>query len=199
MTDRPGPGHSSSVAPRLAAPPASEPPAPASAVVPPFEAVYQTHFPFVWRSLRHLGVPEAALDDATQDVFVVVHRRLGDFEGRSSVRTWLFGIVLRVAKDHRRSVARRGPQEPLDPALADGAPDPAQQAHTREAVSRLEALVARLDPDKRTVFVLTEVEGMTAREIAVALELPENTVSSRLRAARKQFDEALASLEEPLP
>lgn len=191
-------GHSPSVTPHLALPAAADP-EPFPWVAPSFEAVYDAHFPFVWRSLRHLGVPEAALDDAAQDVFVVVHRRLADFEGRSTLRTWLFGIVLRVAKDHRRAQGRRGPHEALDPGLADPSPGPAEQAHTREAVSRLEKVLLRLDEDKRTVFVLAEVEGLTGREIAIALEIPENTVYSRLRAARRQFDDAVASLEEPLP
>lgn len=198
MTTLDAAGHSLPVSPRLALPATAEP-EPFPWVAPSFEALYEAHFPFVWRSLRHLGVPEAALDDAAQDVFVVVHRRLADFEGRSTVRTWLFGIVLRIAKDHRRARGRRGPHEALDPGLADPAPDPAEQARSREAVSRLEQVLLGLDADKRTVFVLAEVEGMTGKEIALALEIPENTVYSRLRAARRQFDEAVASLEEPLP
>ena len=72
-----------------------------------FDAVYEEHFPFVWRSLRRLGVDGHSMDDATQDVFLVVHRRLGDFEGRSTVRTWLFGIARRIARDRRRAAARQ--------------------------------------------------------------------------------------------
>src|SRR5882724_509457 len=71
--------------------------------VPGFSAIYDAYFDFVWRSLRRLGVPEATLDDAAQDVFVVVHRRLPEFEARSTVKTWLFGIVLRVVATHRRT------------------------------------------------------------------------------------------------
>jgi len=71
-----------------------------------FAQIYEEYFAFVWRSLRALGVSRSALDDATQDVFVVVHRRLSDFEGRSSLKTWLFGIACRVAANHRRSRER---------------------------------------------------------------------------------------------
>src|SRR6186713_2887600 len=69
---------------------------------PAFAEVYESCAKLVWRNLRRLGVPEAALEDAAQDVFLVVHRRLSEFEGRSTLRTWIFGIVLRVAARHRR-------------------------------------------------------------------------------------------------
>jgi hypothetical protein len=78
---------------------------------PHFDEIYRDHFAFVWRSARRLGVDASSLDDVVQEVFVIAHRRLPSFEGRSSVSTWLFGITLRVARDHRRSRARR----PLDP------------------------------------------------------------------------------------
>ena len=67
-----------------------------------FKEVYDEHFRFVWRSLRRLGVRESDVPDAVQDVFLVVHRRLAEFEGRSKVTTWLFGICFRVARDRRK-------------------------------------------------------------------------------------------------
>src|SRR3954470_18698677 len=73
-------------------------------------AVYEAHVDFVWRGFRRLGVPASRLDDAVQDVFLVVHRRLDSFEVRSSVKTWLFGIALRVARDHHRSRRRKEPR-----------------------------------------------------------------------------------------
>src|SRR5258708_23415591 len=69
--------------------------------------IYERYGDFVWRNLRRLGIGEEAADDALQDVFLVVHRRLADFESRSSVKTWLFGIVLRVAQTHLRTARRR--------------------------------------------------------------------------------------------
>ena len=84
-----------------------------------FTAVYEEHFAFVWRSMRRLGVPDRLLDDAAQDVFIVVHRRLGEFEGRSTLKSWLFAIARRVAHDHRRRVGRKERTEELPEAVVD--------------------------------------------------------------------------------
>jgi RNA polymerase sigma-70 factor (ECF subfamily) len=158
-----------------------------------FAEVYEQLFDFVWRSLRRLGVPPASLDDAIQDVFVVVHRRLDGFEGRSSLRTWVFGIALRVARDHRRLQRRKGGLELLDTSIPDGAPGPAEAAARTEALRELDRALASLDEEKRAVFVLAEIEELTGPEIAAALDLKLNTVYSRLRAARRDFDAALAA------
>ena len=82
-----------------------------SGAVPAFERVYEEHFDFVWRSLRRLGVPRSALDDAVQEVFLVVHRRLAEFEGRSSLKTWLFGIAVHIALKAGRASARGRAEE----------------------------------------------------------------------------------------
>jgi RNA polymerase sigma-70 factor (ECF subfamily) len=167
-------------------------PSAGAASIPGFDEVYETHFDFVWRSVRRLGVPERQIDDAVQDVFLVVHRRLSDFEGRSSIRTWLFGIALRVARDHRRSLSRRGNLEQLDEQQIDGgAASPDERTARSQALLLLERFLARLDEDKRAVFILAELEEMTAPEIGEALGVNVNTVYSRLRAARKAFDEAV--------
>src|SRR5689334_16903611 len=89
-----------------------------------FAAVYQAHFAFVWRCLRGLGVPQAALDDAAQEVFVVVHRRLPEFRGESSLRTWLYAIVRNVAANQRRGHHRTAKLAELDSSLPSTAPDP---------------------------------------------------------------------------
>jgi RNA polymerase sigma-70 factor (ECF subfamily) len=154
-----------------------------------FEDVYEAHFEFVWRSVRRLGVPASGVDDAVQDVFVVVHRRLADFEGRSSVKTWLFGIALRVARSHRRKAARASALDPLPDDVqgrAEHRPDHLNEA--QQAWALVEAFLEELDEDKRAVFVLSELEEHTAPEIAEALGIRTNTVYSRLRAARKQFE-----------
>jgi RNA polymerase sigma-70 factor (ECF subfamily) len=154
-------------------------------------ALYEEYFDFVWRSLRRLGVPLDAVDDATQDVFMVVHRRLGDFEGRSSPKSWLFSIALHVAQHHRRALARRRRQE-LDEELVDlGELGQEERALVGEAARLVYRLLDSLDDDKRAVFVLVHFEQMPAREIARALGIPINTVYSRLRLARRDFDAAL--------
>ena len=160
-----------------------------------FDQLYDDHVDFVWRSLRCLGVREQSLDDAVQDVFVVVHRRLADFEARSAVRTWLFGIVLRVAGDHRRRERRKGGLSPIDFEIEDRAPGPLEEAVRAEALRTLARVLGALDEDKRAVLVLAEIEQQSAPEIAAALGIKLNTVYSRLRAARRAFEAAFQEQE----
>jgi RNA polymerase sigma-70 factor (ECF subfamily) len=161
---------------------------------PRFERVYDDQFDFVWRSLRGLGVADASLDDAVQDVFVVVHRRLGEFEGRASLQTWLYAIARRVGQRYRRSASRRHERDAaLDDHLVDAqAVDPAAEAQRAEATRLLLELVAELDDDKREVFVLVEIEQRSVPEVAEMLGLKLNTAYSRLRLARQRFEAAIA-------
>jgi len=157
-----------------------------------FTSVYDEHFAFVWRSMRRLGVPDRALDDAAQDVFIVVHRRLAEFEGRSSLKSWLFAIARRVAHDHRRRIGRKERTEELHETVADPrGVTPAHDAERAEAVRTLHEILNALDDDKREVFVLAELEQMTVPEIAEAIGVNLNTVYSRLRAARMAFEAAI--------
>ena len=148
-------------------------------------ALYDAHAGRVWRTALALGVDRADLDDAVQDVFVVVHRRAADFAGRSSATTWIYGITRRVAADYRRR-ARRAPRLGVE-GVERGAPCAAQAR--RAAGAALLALLAALPHEQREVFVLIELEGMTAPEVAGVVGAPVNTVSSRLRLARRHLDE----------
>jgi RNA polymerase sigma-70 factor, ECF subfamily len=161
------------------------------------EEIYRAHFGFVWAVLRRLGVPERDLEDVAQDVFVVVHRRLAEFEGRAATRTWLYAIAVRVAWNHAR---RRRVREPaaetsgsrlIAPALGS---DPEEHAVRNEAACVLDDLLGRLDEDKRAVFVLSEIEGLTAVEIAAIVGTNPRTVYSRLRAARDRVHGDLARM-----
>lgn len=157
-----------------------------------FDDVYREHFAFVWRAAKRLGATEGSLDDVVQEVFVVVHRRLDGFEGRSSVKTWLFGIALRVVRDHRRAVRRR----PVEPAidvdtLETTANGPAENAERAEAVRVLHALLDQLADERREIFVMADLEQMTMPEIAETLGLNVNTAYARLRLARQEFEHAL--------
>jgi RNA polymerase sigma-70 factor, ECF subfamily len=154
-----------------------------------FEAIYARHFRAIWRTLRRLGVRDAQLDDAAQDVFVVVHRKLASFDGRS-LRGWLYAIAVRVASDHRREASRRA-LVPLTDSLTDAAAGPARVSELNDSVRLLHRLLAQLDLAKRSVFVLGELEQLSAPEIAEALNVNLNTVYARQRAARLQFDAAL--------
>jgi RNA polymerase sigma-70 factor, ECF subfamily len=190
MTDRVGSGHSTP----MASPDAvrTAPPKPDGLQVPTFDAVYDDYFDFVWSSLRRLGVAESALDDAAQDVFLVVHRRLGEFEGRSTLRTWLFGVALRTARHHRRSAGRRA-ADPLPDGLCDPEAMGPEDATVRaNAVRLLYAMLDSLEEDRRTVFVMMDLEQMSAPEVSEALGVNLNTVYSRHRAARRDFEAALA-------
>ena len=149
-------------------------------------------FAFVWRAAKRLGVSDGSLDDVVQEVFVIVHRRLAEFEGRSSLKTWLFGITLRVARDHRRAAKRRPAEGSVDPdALRCTSDGPAENAEKAEAVRILHALLDELDDERREVFVMAELEQMTMPEIAEALGINLNTAYARLRIARQEFERAL--------
>ena len=159
---------------------------------PSVAATYDAYFDFVWRALRRLGVRPYQLEDAVQDVFVVVQRRLADFEGRSSLKTWLFGIALRVAKEQRRRHVRQGAEVGADDdSLVGTDPDPREAALQAEAAALIQTLLDGLDEDRRVVFVLTELEEFTAAEIAETLGIGINTVYSRLRLARRDVNQAL--------
>lgn len=157
-----------------------------------FAALYEAHFRAVWRMLRRLGVHDAHLDDAVQDVFVAAWRRASDFEGRSSERTWLLGIAVRVGSEYRRRRQKLTEQIPEDLEAERADANPHAKSEQAEAVRRLHALLGQMDEAKREVFVLTELEQYTAPEIAEALELNVNTVYTRLRAARLEFNALLA-------
>jgi RNA polymerase sigma-70 factor, ECF subfamily len=154
-----------------------------------FAEIYDRAFPWVWRAARRLGVDSASVDDVVQDVFVVVHRKLATFEGRSSLRSWIYGITLRVVRDRRRT-ARRKPEAPLEDetAIVDARTDPQRDALRREALNTLLAILDRLPEEQREVFVLAELEELTVPEIADAIGGNVNTVYSRLRVARKSFE-----------
>jgi RNA polymerase sigma-70 factor, ECF subfamily len=157
--------------------------------------LYDRHFHFVWRSLRRLGVAAVDLDDAVQDVFVVVHRKLDTFEGRGAIEGWIFGIALRVAKAYRRRVARRRLHVAEDESVLvckRGTPEEARAC--MQAAEQVQELLDGLDDDKRAVFVLCELEHMQAPEVAAALGISRNTVSSRLRLARAAFELGLKRL-----
>jgi RNA polymerase sigma-70 factor (ECF subfamily) len=164
-----------------------------------FDRAYEDHCSLVWRTARRLGVPEGAIDDVVQDVFLVVHRRLASFDGRVAFKHWLLGITARVVADHRRTYRRKASKvvphavDKYGGELTPSAdPMPSEQAEQREALRLVVTLLDELDSDKREVLVLTEFEEMTAVEVAECLSLNINTVYARLRAARRDFDAAYA-------
>lgn len=159
-----------------------------------FEDIYREQFEFVWRTLQRMGVSHRDTQDACQKVFVIAFRKLAEFEARSSLKTWLCGIALRVASDYRRSAPHRrevlADQIPLDPSC--DASQLAELEH-RERLRELDAVLAALPEEQRAVFVLFELEEMSGEDIAQMLEIPEGTMRSRLRLARQAFSRIAAS------
>lgn len=163
---------------------------------PDLATIYRAHHATIWRSLRGFGVPPHLVDDATQDVFVIVQRRLHVYDGRVPLRRWLLGIARNVAmkarERHARHHARTDALEPHAPPVvrAPQAEDAVAQAEASELVAEF---LETLRPDKRAVFTLIDIEGMSAPEVAEVLGIKLNTVYSRLRVARQRFEQAIAS------
>ncbi|MEM9461099.1 MAG: sigma-70 family RNA polymerase sigma factor [Myxococcota bacterium] len=154
-----------------------------------FDAVYADHHDAVWRCLRALGVAPDAIDDATQDVFMVVMRRLPDFDHAAPVRSWILGIARNVALKYRQRRRRSPP--PL--ALVQAEPPPPEEVVARrDAAAVVERFLDSLDPDQRAVFVLAQLHGDSVAQIAKTLGIKLNTAYSRLRLARRRFERVVA-------
>jgi RNA polymerase sigma-70 factor (ECF subfamily) len=160
-----------------------------------FDDIYDQHFTFVWQNLRRLGVRPESIDDAVQDVFIVIHRHLADQDRYTSIKAWLCGISVRIASEYRRRRSRKeGRLEPLTIDVHDDQrPTPFDDAAQSQAARLFESIVSQLNEDHRTVFILAEVEQMTARAIGEALGVNMHTVNSRLRVARQKFEELVAA------
>jgi len=158
-----------------------------------FDAAFRDHYAFVHRSLCALGVDSAAVDDVAQEVFLVVHRRLADYDGRVPIRGWIFGITRRVARDARRSSQRLTARLAL---VEDSrsVPTPEHQLSQRHAATFIAGFLATLSEIRRAVFILCELEEMTAPEVAANLGLKLNTVYSHLRKVRLSLEQAAAKL-----
>ncbi len=156
-----------------------------------FAEVFREHAPYVWRVLRRMGVREADTEDLCQEVFVIVHRRLPEFEGRSSLRTWIYGICLRVASDHRRRAHVRREQPTDEPPEERRSAPQLGEIERGQARALLDAALGELDEDKRAVFVLYEIEQLEMKDVAEAIGCPLQTAYSRLHAARKRVTESI--------
>jgi RNA polymerase sigma-70 factor (ECF subfamily) len=163
-----------------------------------FERVFSEHSAFAWRVLARHGVREADLEDVCQEVFMVVLKALPGFEGRSSIRTWIYGICRRVAANQRkRAMNRRETLAEDVESIADDGPAEAEAFAAlaqKQSLELLDGLLERLPAAQREVFVLYEVEELTMREVAEALDCPLDTAFSRLYAARRTLDAALKRL-----
>jgi RNA polymerase sigma-70 factor, ECF subfamily len=151
-------------------------------------ALYDAHADFVFRTLSRLGVESSAVDDAVQQVFLMLHRRRAEFRNASSVRTWIGGIAIRIAREHRRGLVRHDARLSVASPTAAEVKSPDDQLADAQSLALLLRMLDTLDEDQRTVFVLTELEELTAPEIAEMTGVSVNTVGSRLRLARKHIN-----------
>jgi RNA polymerase sigma-70 factor (ECF subfamily) len=167
------------------------PSTPASAAqAAPFRSLFDAEFGYVCRALRRLGVHAADLEDVAQELFVAVHRNLGEYDSRRALRPWLFSFALRFAANYRRLARNQG--HVSDCALKHVPASGDANSEARDIVLRALGL---LDFDRRTVVVMHDLEGFGAPEIASQLGIPLNTVYSRLRLARADFRAAIETLQ----
>jgi len=153
------------------------------------EVLYRENFEFVWRNARRLGCSDEWVDDAVHEVFLVATRRLPEFEGRSSPRTWLFSITLRVVQRMQRDHARR--RKHVERYVQESAGARAESSDETEAAQYLRHLLQQLPEAQRAVVILAELEGFTTAEIADSLRVPRGTVDTRLRTARISLSRAI--------
>lgn len=167
--------------------------APVSAFPAEFRTLYDEHFDFVWRTIRRMGIHESEVEDVAQEVFLVVLRRMPEFEGRSSIRTWLHGIARNLVRNHHRKRQRtRNKHAMLELArVGEGRDTPLDRSDDREL---LLSLIGELDEAKQDIYVLTQLEGLSFAEISAELGVDVNTLRTRLHAARRQLARAAQHL-----
>ncbi|MEM9191384.1 MAG: sigma-70 family RNA polymerase sigma factor [Myxococcota bacterium] len=164
-------------------------------VLPDLDTVFREHAAFVMRVVRRMGVPERYVEDVSQEVFLVLHRRLKDYDPARPLRTWIYGIASRTALGQRRRAHHR--RERLDSSPELPAVDPEQERAMQRAEARavLDRALDSLDADKRTVFVAYDLEGIPMKEIASGLGWPLQTAYSRLHAARRRVRESVEATD----
>ena len=154
--------------------------------------IHAEHADFVWITLQRFGVAPADLEDALQDVFIVVQKRIASFDWACALTTWIFAVCRRVASTYRRRADRdRGRHEPLADEMTDPGSSPEELLADRQAQARLDRMLDAMDLDRRAVFVMFEIEEMPCSEIAAMVGVPLGTVYSRLHAARKELAKLL--------
>jgi len=169
----------------------------AEPAAPSFDQIYAAWYDDVSRWIRAMGGPEAEREDLVQDVFVVVHRRLEDFDGQN-LAGWLYQIARRRVRDFRRLlwvknlITRRSP---LPEGLALIGPSPVEDLETKEKRLLLETLLAKLNESERAALILFEVEGYSGQQIAAIQEVPINTVWARIHKARRKLQQSLERIE----
>ena len=176
--------------------PPATPHVPRTSQASPLRSIYEEHARFVWLTLQRMGVQPSDLDDLAHDTFVVVHRRIGSFNNTSRITTWLFGICLRVSANYRRRRRRTPSQATLRAQMSDHATSQASaddMLALRQERASAERVLAELSVEKRAVFTMFEIEGLSCQEIAEIVGIRVGTVYSRLHAARGQIERIIST------
>lgn len=161
-----------------------------------FDALFESEFSYVCRSLRRLGVKEADLDDLAQEVFITVHRHLKEYDSTRPLKPWLFAFAFGTAANYRRLARHRAEKHDQGDFLVSGDATPEQQLQHAQARDLVLRALEGLDADRAAVFVMHELDGFAAPDIAEALSIPLNTVYSRLRVARDEFASSVRRLQK---
>lgn len=160
-----------------------------------FNRLYEAEFDYVWSTLRRLGIPDAHLEDVAHEVFITAWRRIADYDSTRPLRPWLFGIAYRTASDFRDKAWQRREVADAEPDGEDEKPSPDSQLETKQAKALVLKALEHVPLDRRAVFIMHELEGEPIPAVATALDVPLNTAYSRLRLARRDFQEAVQRLK----
>lgn len=163
------------------------------------QELVEEHYEFIWRLLRRMGLSPSDTDDATQQVFMVTLHPEPKLIQPGSERSFLYGVALNVCREFRRKHVSNARHDagPLERQVAHHSP--LRDVETRRALDHLQRVLSEMSDDVRSVFVLFELEGLTAVEIAELIDVPVGTVASRLRRGRDLFHEHAAALRASLP
>lgn len=162
---------------------------------PTLEEIYLEHATFCWRTVRYLGVPAADAEDVVHEVFIIVQRRLSEFDPNYPMKSWIAGITRRVVMHHHRGTSRRDHRHAKVESPNDDLPAPDEIVAQRQAAALLQSFLDSLEPEKREVFVLGELEGFAGAEIAEVVGRNVNTIYSCLRTVRQAFQKWVARHE----
>lgn len=159
-----------------------------------FQAIFESELRYVWNTLRYLGVRSADLEDVAHEVFLTVLRLLETEQEVRSIKSWLYKLCYHAASNYRRKARHERELLDDDPDTVDAKADPESQVGVQEELALVAAALDRLDLDRRAVLVMHDIHGCVMPEVANTLEIPLATAYSRLRLARRDFQEAVASV-----
>ena len=158
--------------------------------------LYRAEFPYVWNVLFRLGLSGPEREDMAQEAFAAAFKQWSSYDRKRPLKPWLFGICYRLVRDYRRKHQHRFEREALDEKLPEHAPNAEDAAVRRQGLKLVELALREMDLDKRAVFVMHEIEGHPMPVVAEELNVPLNTAYSRLRLARKDFNQFVARLHQ---